>query len=61
MPYYDVANLVTLTKMNMIGQNALWLSAVQQSQLLLKSPADLCRCLKSSKIGLSYKSNLIAS
>jgi len=25
MPYYDVANLVTVTKMNMIRRNALWL------------------------------------
>ena len=25
MPYYDVANLVTVSKMNMIRSNALWL------------------------------------
>ena len=78
MPYYDVANLVTVTMMNMIRQNALWLCknhccenmgssllptcaavsatlgvfyrAAQQSQLLSKSPADLPRRLRNSKI-----------
>jgi len=75
MPYYDVENLVAVTKMNMIRRNALWLcrnhccentaSSLPQScaavsaalkvshraaQLLSKSPADLRRGLRSSKI-----------
>ena len=78
MAYYDVANLVTVTKMNMIRQNALWLCknhccentassrpqscaavsaaleesdrAANRSQVLSKSPADLCRGLRSSEI-----------
>jgi len=110
-PYYDVVNLLTVTKTNMIRWNALWLCknhccentapslpqccaavsnsavqrsptvlcsglgcsrslpqsgaewrrAAQRSQLLLKSPADLRRGLRSSSIWLFYKSNLVAS
>ena len=88
MPPYDVANLVTVTKM-MIRRNALWLwknhccentasslrqscvpvsanpevscRAARRSHLLSKSPADLRRGLRSSKIWLFYKSNLIVS
>jgi len=36
-------------------------SDTQRSQLLLKSPTDLCRGLSSSKIWLSCESNLTAS
>jgi len=82
MPYYDVANLVTVTKINIIRRNAMWLcknhcrenmasslpqscaavldalavshGAAQRSQLLSKSPADLRRGLRSSKIWLFY-------
>jgi len=78
MLYYDVANLVTVTKMNTIRRNALWLCknhcceitasslpqscaavsaalevshrAAQRSQPLSKSPTDLRRGLRSSKI-----------
>jgi hypothetical protein len=89
MLYYDVANLVTITKMNMIGWNTLWLyknhccentassfpqrcaavsaalevskRAAQWSQLLSMSLANLRKCLRSSKIWIFYKSNLVAS
>jgi len=89
MPYYDVANLVTVTMTNMIRRHALWLCdnhccentapallqsctavsaalkvswrVAQWSHLLSKSPADLCRGLRSSTIWLFYKSNLVAS
>ena len=66
MPYYDVANLVTLTKTNLIhempcGYGTLRTTAVrirhqvsrraaQRSQLRSKSPTDLRRGLSSSKI-----------
>ena len=78
MPYYDVANLVAVTKTNMIRRNASWLSknhwgenmapnllqcsaavsaalkvsrrAAQWSQLFSKSPADLRRGLRSTRI-----------
>ena len=78
MPYYDVAKLVTVTKTDLIGRNALWQCkndccenkaaslpqrysavwaapydsgrAAQWSQLLSKSPVDLLRGLRSSKI-----------
>ena len=89
MPYNNVANLETVTKTNMIRQNALWLfknhccenpapslpqscavvlaalevsqRAAQRSHLRLKSPTDLRRGLRSSKIWLFYTSNLVAS
>jgi len=66
MPYYEVANLVTVTKMNMIDEmpcaygtlrtTALRIRhqvsrrAAQRSQLRSKSPTDLRRGLSSSKI-----------
>jgi len=77
MPHYDVANHVTITKMKIqdviacsygtLRTNAvrIWLQdshrATQRSQLLLKSPADLHRGLRCSKMCLSYMSNIIAS
>jgi len=77
MPYYDVSNLVNITKTNMIDKIpcAYWTlsttaariwhefscRAMQWSQLLSKSPADLHRCLSSSKTWLFYKSYLVAS
>jgi hypothetical protein len=77
MPYYDVANLLTVTKTNLIhempcGYGTLWTIAVgirhkvsrraaQRSQAALEVSADLCRGLSYSKIWLSYKSNLVAS
>jgi len=75
MPLYDVANVVTVTKMNLIleipcGYGTLRTSAVrirhkvshkavQRSQLLSKSPTDLSRGLSCTTMSLSYKSNLI--
>jgi len=66
MPYYDVANLVTITKTNMIDEmpcgygtlrttatgirHQVSRRAAQRSQLLSKSPADLRRGLSCSKI-----------
>lgn len=35
--------------------------AVQWSPLLLKSPSDLCKGLRTSNIQLFYKANLVAS
>jgi len=86
MPYYDEANPVTVTKMNMIRRIALWLCenhcfentashlpqscaavsattevshrVAQRFQLLSKSPADLRRGLRSSKIWLSQMEHL---
>jgi len=76
-PYHNVANLVTVTKMNMIdempsGYGTLRTTAVriwhpvscraaQRSQLLSKSPADLRRGLKYFNRSLPYMSNLVAS
>ena len=70
MPYYDVANLVTLTKTNLIhempcGYGILRTTAVRNTALSLpqgctavsnSSPSHTC-----SKIWPSYKSNLVAS
>jgi len=66
MPYYDVVNLVTVIKMNIMDEMPcgygllrtmavrIWYQvfckAAQQSQLLLKSPMDLRRGLSSFKI-----------
>jgi len=77
MPYHDVVNLVTVTKMNMIAetpcsygnlritavtiQDHVSCRAVQRSQLLMMSSEDLCRGLSCSKIGLSCKTNIGAS
>jgi len=71
MPYYDVANLVTVTKTNMIHQIGCgyWFPrttavrrwhqvshrAGQRSQLLSKSPADQRRGHSSSNISQSSK------
>jgi len=76
-PYDDVAYFVTVTTTNMIDKIlwgcgtlisfVVWIwhqvscRAMQRSQLVLKSSADLCRGLSCFKIGLLYKSNLIAS
>jgi len=77
MIFADVANLVTVTKMTMIVKipwvygplrttavrirRQVSCRAVQSSQLLVKSPADLHRGLSCSNIWPSYKSNLVAS
>ena len=70
MPYYDVANLVTLTKTNQIhempcGYRTLRTTAVRNTALSLpQSCAEVWSCSRSlscSKIWLSYKSNLVAS
>ena len=74
MPYYDVANQGTVTKMNMMDkmhcsyeslrttavriQHLVSQRAAQRFQLLSKSPPDLCRHPSCSKVCLSYKSNL---
>jgi len=77
MPYYDVVNLVTITKMTMIDEIPwsygtlrttavrIWLQdshrAAQRSQLLLKSLADLHRGPSCSRIWLSYMSSIVVS
>jgi hypothetical protein len=62
MPYYDAANLVTVTKMNLILEMPCGYGT--QDPLLweygTKSSADLCRGLSNSKIWLCSKSNLVA-
>ena len=74
MPYFDVANHMTVTKRNMIDGThcaygtlrittvRIWhqvsCRAAQQSQLLSKFPAGFVTSLSFSKIGISYKSNL---
>jgi len=77
MPYYDVTNLVTVTKTTVIdkmpcGYGTLRTTAVsiwhqvsrrvsQRSHLLSKSPASLCQSLSCLSISHSYKSNIGAS
>jgi len=76
MPYYEIANLVTVTKTNMINEmhsagGTEWTTVVrirhevscrapQWSLSLLKSPTDLRRGLRCSILWQSYKSHLIA-
>jgi len=61
MPYYDVANLVTVTKMNMIRRNALWLcknhccenmtSSLPQSCTAVSAAPDVsCRAVWQSQL-----------
>jgi len=69
--YYDIANLVTVTKMNMIRQNALGLyrnhccenmapSLLQCYTAVSAALENSCRAAQHYKILLYYKSNLIA-
>jgi len=46
--HYDVENLETVTRTNMIWRNSLWLCAVNRSRLLLKSPTELRSVLSCS-------------
>ena len=77
MPYYDIANLVTLTETNLIHEmpcgygtlrttavriwHSVSLGAAQRSQLLSKSPTVMGRCCSCSIISLSYKSYIVLS
>ena len=63
MPYYDVANLVTVTKTNLIHEMPCSYGTLRSTPVKYgnKSPADLRWGLSCSKIWLSYKSNLVAS
>jgi len=42
MPYYDVANLVTVTKMNMIRRNAMWLCKNHFGEFMASSLPQSC-------------------
>jgi hypothetical protein len=65
MPYYDVANLVTLTKTNLIHEMNPKNHCCENTALSLpQSCAEVSSCSRSlscSIIWLSYKSNLVAS
>jgi len=63
MPYYAVANLVTVTKTNMIDEMACGYGTIRTAAVSIgtKTPAELCRGLSSSNIWLSYKSILVVS
>jgi hypothetical protein len=76
MAYYDIANLVSLIKTNLIrkipcGYGTQWTIAVRirhyascrgalRSQVAPEVSVDLCRGLHYSKIWMSHKSNVIA-
>jgi hypothetical protein len=59
MPYYDVANLVTVTKTKCLVVMEPYEPLLQKYGT--KSPAELRRGLSCFKISLSYKSNIRAS
>jgi len=48
MPYYDVANIVTVTKMNMIRPNALWLCKNHCSENTASSIPQSCAAVSAS-------------
>jgi len=48
MPYYNVANIVTITKMNMIRRNALWLWKNHRCENMASSLPQGCAAVSAS-------------